>query len=214
MLGHWPTCLGRRPIRAGACPKRNGGRHCCQPPLRRAKDLPVFASLGPAPENRLVTPLLDPGSPAQASLSIRPLPLARSRTCLLDYVARRLAGLSPVRPAIGPKSSVKTVRCSAALLGSATLASRFAPSAPKCLRSRVALEKDQLFRRHLPGWPRFRSEEPLHCLPAEIGSSVPSSPFAPLPAFRGDWDFRPDHLSTMRLSPESGKRKMWGEACG
>jgi len=22
---------------------RNGGRHCCQPPLRRAKDLPVFA---------------------------------------------------------------------------------------------------------------------------------------------------------------------------
>jgi len=25
-------------------PKRNGGRHCCQPPLRRAKDLPVFVT--------------------------------------------------------------------------------------------------------------------------------------------------------------------------
>ena len=28
--------------RGHAKPKRNGGRHCCQPPLRRAKDLPVF----------------------------------------------------------------------------------------------------------------------------------------------------------------------------
>jgi hypothetical protein len=26
---------------------RNGGRHCCQPPLRRAKDLPVFMVLIP-----------------------------------------------------------------------------------------------------------------------------------------------------------------------
>jgi hypothetical protein len=25
-------------------PNRNGGRHCCQPPLRRAKDLPVFVT--------------------------------------------------------------------------------------------------------------------------------------------------------------------------
>src|SRR6185369_8182183 len=24
--------------------QRNGGRHCCQPPLRRAKDLPVFVT--------------------------------------------------------------------------------------------------------------------------------------------------------------------------
>src|SRR3954452_18045843 len=24
--------------------KGNGGRHCCQPPLRRAKDLPVFVT--------------------------------------------------------------------------------------------------------------------------------------------------------------------------
>src|SRR3954462_7812363 len=24
--------------------KRNGGRHCCQPPLRRAKDMPVFVT--------------------------------------------------------------------------------------------------------------------------------------------------------------------------
>src|SRR4051812_41045863 len=24
--------------------QRNGGRHCCQPPLRRAKDMPVFVT--------------------------------------------------------------------------------------------------------------------------------------------------------------------------
>ena len=35
--------------RAAAVPNRNGGRHCCQPPLRRAKDMPVFGLPGPAP---------------------------------------------------------------------------------------------------------------------------------------------------------------------
>jgi len=29
---------------SSAVAKRNGGRHCCQPPLRRAKDLPVFVT--------------------------------------------------------------------------------------------------------------------------------------------------------------------------
>ena len=33
-----------RPGKARQAPKRNGGRHRCQPPLRRAKDLPVFAT--------------------------------------------------------------------------------------------------------------------------------------------------------------------------
>ena len=41
-------------------PKRNGGRHRCQPPLRRAKDMPVFATLTRGS-------VFDPGSPAQAS---------------------------------------------------------------------------------------------------------------------------------------------------
>ena len=48
--------------------------------MRRAKDMPVFDSLDPAPENRCVTPLLDPGSPAQASLPTEQLPLSRSRS--------------------------------------------------------------------------------------------------------------------------------------
>jgi len=34
-------------------PNRNGGRHCCQPPLRRAKDLPVFGLPWSRPVNGL-----------------------------------------------------------------------------------------------------------------------------------------------------------------
>ena len=43
---------------------RNGGRHCCQPPLRRAKVVPVFVT-----RDACTPPSLDPGSPAQASRS-------------------------------------------------------------------------------------------------------------------------------------------------
>jgi hypothetical protein len=46
----WRRCIApsaHRAVMPGKSrPNRNGGRHCCQPPLRRAKDLPVFASLG------------------------------------------------------------------------------------------------------------------------------------------------------------------------
>src|SRR3954452_17746858 len=80
-------------------------------------------------------PALDPGSPAQASLSILQLPLARSPADLPDYVARKLAGPStgPACWNSNPKTELpaKTARCSAALLGVAALASRFAHQAPK-----------------------------------------------------------------------------------
>ena len=35
-------------------PNGNGGRHCCQPPLRRAKDMPVFVRPGPRSPKGLV----------------------------------------------------------------------------------------------------------------------------------------------------------------
>ena len=41
-----------------------------------------------------------------------------------------------------------------------------------------------------------------------------ANPVPPLPVFRGDWDFRPDHPCTMHLAPESQKRKIWAQACG
>jgi hypothetical protein len=49
-------------------------------------------------KTRRPRPALDPGSPAQASLSIQQLPRERSQTDLLDCAARRFAGLS-LRPA-------------------------------------------------------------------------------------------------------------------
>ena len=55
----------KRPPVSAFSQTRNGGRHCCQPPLRRAKDLPVFVTwLACAP------PSFDPSSPAQASLPV------------------------------------------------------------------------------------------------------------------------------------------------
>jgi len=38
-------------------PNRNGGRHCCQPPLRRAKDLPVFVTWSPENPKAPMNPL-------------------------------------------------------------------------------------------------------------------------------------------------------------
>jgi hypothetical protein len=86
-------------------------------------------------KTRRPRPALDPGSPAQASLPIKQLPLARSRTGLPDCAARGFAGPSPC-PAcfeLDPKTELaaKTVRCSTALLGSTTLASRFAHHDPQ-----------------------------------------------------------------------------------
>ena len=82
-------------------------------------------------------------------------PSEEEPTGLPDCAARGFAGPSP-DPAslLEPKSfEAKTVRRSAALLGSITLASRFAHLPHKEVRSRVALEEDRLFRRLFPADP-------------------------------------------------------------
>ncbi len=43
-------------MRGTGAPKRNGARHCCQAPLRRAKDLPVFVTLISQPEGPKTRP--------------------------------------------------------------------------------------------------------------------------------------------------------------
>jgi hypothetical protein len=59
-----------------------------------------------------------------------------------------------VRPAIGPKSSVKTVRCSAALLGMTSSCVPLCSSAiRKSLQNRVARDESPLFRRLFPAGP-------------------------------------------------------------
>src|SRR6185503_20265583 len=126
---------------------------------------------------------LDPGSPAQASHSTEPLPLARSPTDLLDCAARRFAGLSTV-PArrLGPKSlEAKTVQCSAALLGSPPLASRFAHRRSEDHQEPRRARERQLFRRLFPAGPG-KNRSSSHCLPAEIGPLATCRILVPLPA--------------------------------
>jgi hypothetical protein len=104
----------------------------------------------------------------------------------------------------------KAVRCSAALLGETALESRFAHRNPvRDPRSRVAQEAISSSGALFPTGPGM-SRSSSHCLPAEIGSSVPSSPFAPSPALQGDWDFRPDHRSHHAPPPRVAEAKNMG----
>ena len=58
-----------------------GAGIAASPHVRRAKDLPVFATWFFMPEG-LSEPAFDPGSPAQASLPVQPLPRERDLTGL------------------------------------------------------------------------------------------------------------------------------------
>ena len=129
--------------------------------------------------------VLDPGSPAQASL---PIVFIEARGLLIR-------------------------RCSAALLGIITSASRFAQTVPKYVSSRVAQKEDHLFRR-LSRLARFEPESSPHCLPAEIGSLVTCRTILPLPAVWGGWDRCPDHPLTMHPATSRAKQKRCAQACG
>jgi hypothetical protein len=128
-------------------------------------------------KTRRPRPALDPGSPAQASLPTEPFSLARSPTGLPNDNPED-------RPSFNLSSltEVKTVRYSAALLGSATLASRFA-FPHRNASSRVALEKTDSSGAsyRLAPLPLRRAST----LPAG-GDRIfgPAALFLPLPAFR------------------------------
>ena len=81
------------PLSAARRHKGNGGRHCCQPPLRRATDLPVFVTwlINLAVyQTRSRSWLTSSGVASHPTApSVR-----RSRFDLLDCAARRFAGLS------------------------------------------------------------------------------------------------------------------------
>lgn len=188
------------------CPKRNGGRHCCQPPLRRAKDLPVFLGL--------VDRTLRPTFP----LSILAHQLRRRfrsnrsllRGARLNYSTALPEGslvFRPARPAKRTGVPSKAARCSAALLGSTTLASRFAHQTPRGdpgAASRLRkIDSSGASSRLAPARTRK-----LFPLPAGGDRTFGHLPHPP--AVAGSWggrDRRPDHLSTMHPSSESRKRK-------
>ena len=120
-----------------------------------------------------------PGSPAQASLPIKPLPRERSLDFLLDRAARKLARLS----IIAPDPKVKAIRCSAALLGSIALASRFALSPRKGSEPRRARGRSTL-PAPLPDWPRETPRSSSLPVGGDRSFRHPPLSFLPLPAFR------------------------------
>jgi hypothetical protein len=97
-------------------------------------------------KTRRPQPALDPGSPAQASLPIEPLPLARSPTGLPDCAARGFAGPSP-DPAW--QSQNRPMFCGPSWVDHSCVPLCSSPIR-RPLPSRVALEEDQLFRRLIP----------------------------------------------------------------
>jgi len=133
--------------------KGNGGRHCCQPPLRRAKDLPVFVTwlietLRPTYPLSILAHQL-----RRRFLSDRSLLRGARPTYLTTWPEGSLVARS-VRPAIGPKSSVKTARCSAALLGmTSSCVPLCSSTVRRSFRSRVARDESPLFRRLFPAGP-------------------------------------------------------------
>ena len=94
-----------------------------------------------------------------------------------------------------------------------SLASRFASSVRRLLKPRRARGRSTL-PAPLPDWPR----EPPKSFTLPVGGDRsfrhPPLPSGPCGLSGGGGDFRPDHLLTMHLAAESGKRKMRAEACG
>jgi hypothetical protein len=150
-------------------PKRNGGRHRCQPPLRRAKDMPVFVTWSAS--TRRPTPTRSRSWLTSSGVASHPTApsVRRSPTPLPQCATRRLASVSG-HPAWPESQSHLTFRGpswgnhSCVPLRSQTFRGRS--------KSRVALEAITSSGASSRLTPHPLPKEPQHCLPAEIGSLV------------------------------------------
>jgi hypothetical protein len=173
----------------------------------------IRLTLDPAPENRFVTPLLVPGSPAQASHPTELLPLARSRS---TYSTARPEGplvFRPVRPVFGNRGPSKPKPSSVPrpFLGRPLSRSASLTEGPRTIRNRVALEEEDSSGASSRLAPKCTEALSTACR----RRSDLWSPAAP-PAVSSSWrgrDRRPDHPSNMHPSPESRKRKMTRWSC-
>lgn len=181
--------------------QRNGGRHRCQPPLRRAKDPSNFAngSQGnPCSELQLTS---------SGVASHQSAPSERSRNGLYSSAP---AEASLLFRATRPDPKVKADRCSAALLGMTLTASRFASGQPEDrLLPRRAFERSSL-PAPLPGWPRKAPEGTFHCLPRRSDLWTPAAPSCRCRPPGEARDRRPDHPWTLTRISESRQAKYLG----
>ena len=135
-------------------------------------------------------------------------PSEEETDCLLGCASRRLASLSTIGAWLSQSHPMfrgpSWVDHSCVSL---------CPSA-RGLPNRVALEEDQLFRRLFPTGPE--KSRGSFSLPVGGDRSFrhPPLPSVPCGPSGGGGDFRPDHLLTMHVAAESGKRKISAQACG
>jgi hypothetical protein len=179
-------CGIRRDGRIG--PKEMGAGIAASPHCAERRICRCSVYLVP-PRKRFGTPLLDPGSPAQASHPIKQLPpgeepdrSTRLRGPKVRWSFDR-SGLSTRTPI--PRNwnpPVKTVRCSAALLGSTTLASRFVLRTEMLRTASRSRKIDSSGASSRLAPAKARKPSPL---PAGGDRTFgPCRAFLPLPAFR------------------------------
>ena len=153
-------------MKAKPCPKRNGGRHRCQPPLRRAKDLPNLRNQIPGEPN--------PRTPTH-QLRRRFPPTTPSKEEPGDLYSSAPAEASLLFRAARPDPKVKADRCSAALLGITLNRVPLCPPRPKSLeaasRNRKITSSGASSRLASKG-PRGTS----HCLPRRSDLWSPAAP--------------------------------------
>ena len=157
---------------------RNGGRHCCQPPLRRASDLPVFARLVPCgtrlrswptssgvASRKTLLPHREPFSPAGRPTPSRgPILTAGSAIASARLPAEPRFGCPPSsrrcrlpvgrrhrRPDFGPGVGPATATECLPFRGPSWDDRSFQPHRPRPkAKPRMPHERDHLFRRLSP----------------------------------------------------------------
>lgn len=173
--------------------------HCAE---RRICRCSVY--LVPLPE-RFGTPLLDPGSPAQASLSIVQLSPKRSPDF---YSTAPPEGSLVFRRPARLKTEVLALNRPMFRGPSWDNLSRVPLRSPKFRRTPGAASRDRktISSGASSRLARVELESSSHsCRRRSVLLSLPR-PCCPCGPFRGDWDFRPDHLKTMHLRSESRKQ--------
>jgi hypothetical protein len=156
-------------------PKRNGGRHRCQPPLRRAKDPPNFLHQVPGEPNSRT-------SAHQLRRRFRPITPSLEEPCSLYSSAPAEASL--LFRAARPDPKVKADRCSAALLGMTNSCVPLCPPRPKSLEAASRWRKIISSGASSRLAPHPLPKEPQHCPSRRSDLWSPAASSKPLPTLR------------------------------
>jgi hypothetical protein len=181
-LGEPAARPGSRPdLRAICTAQRNGGRHCCQPPLRRAKDLPVFVTWSPENPKAPMNPL----SILAHQLRRRfPPCISLFRGARLTYSTTWPESSLVVRSARPGRNRNSSQNRPMFRGPSWETLYRVPLCSPKFRRTPGAASHDRKISLPAPltSWLQLEPEGSHHCLPAEIGPLVTCRTRLPLPA--------------------------------